>query len=169
MAEQAGWSYVERLWTAHGFVCLCALHDMGHRTGYVIIQDKNHPMYGKDYHEAPVSALDAHGGITYADFMPGQSWEDRRPKSQPHYDGVPDGWLIGIDFMHFQDRPDFDAARAIDPSPSQTQSRRIMERAMLHSGGHLWTTEEVVQEVTNLALLISVLTTTPEYAGDLLK
>lgn len=91
----------------------------GTHNGYVAVPPE-HPLYGKDYDEPEIEALEVHGGITLSDavIMPP---EDNGIKINPKYvgkrhplldkaeyineeTGVPDNWWIfGFDTCHFGD------------------------------------------------------------------
>ena len=81
---------IEKSFEAHGLPCLVAINDgLGNYCGYVGVS-KDHPWYGKTY--AQIEKLDnypdVHGGVTFADHIPGQS---------------DDVWWLGFDCGHYGD------------------------------------------------------------------
>jgi hypothetical protein len=73
--------------------------DCGEANGYLVIDDKNHPWFGKHYNDISV---DVHGGLTYS--------ESVNARTVKHFDDITENdvgsWLIGFDTCHFGDSTD---------------------------------------------------------------
>ena len=70
--------------------------DRGESNGYLVIDDKNHPWFGKDYHDIDV---DVHGGLNF-------SSEIVKGHISVYEELVEDdigSWMIGFDTCHLYD------------------------------------------------------------------
>lgn len=83
-------------WRSHGLPCLMRRTELGIWCGYVAVPP-GHPLHGKDMSDERVSALDAHGGITYADGCRGDICHEPQ-------EGEPaDVYWLGFDCAHAWD------------------------------------------------------------------
>lgn len=85
---------------ATGLDCLIVRNPLGALCGYVGVPPQ-HPWHGRDYDEAPVCAVDVHGGLTYAN-----GCDEKRPEGICHvpYPGRPgEVWWLGFDCAHLHD------------------------------------------------------------------
>tara|TARA_R110000851_G_scaffold53069_1_gene126037 strand:+ start:597 stop:917 length:321 start_codon:yes stop_codon:yes gene_type:complete len=70
--------------------------DIGEANGYLIIDDKNHPWYGKHYNDIDI---DVHGGLTYSELVESgdlQCFDEL-------IEGDVGSWMIGFDTCHCGD------------------------------------------------------------------
>lgn len=140
-----GDSFIERVFTHRGFVCIIVLQKLGHRCGYVLLPPKNR--YAKqDAFE--VDELNCHGGITYSNSLShflGESVKDGKYKNY---------WVIGFDCAHLGDKPDCEAALKIfgKTGPYLEEKIKLMETATSFAGyRNVVRTEEFVKnELINL-------------------
>lgn len=123
---------VEKKWERNGLECKVLTHTiLYHRCGYVEVPE-NHPMYGKDYGEAPWDWHDAvNGGLTFSDSVDGK-------------------WMVGFDCGHCGDAPD------ISLIDDEGERARFAERNwhLFPPENHIWTLEEVERQVNALADLV---------------
>ena len=124
---------VEREFECCGYQCSVRMNPhLFFRLGYVTVP-KGHPAYGKGMFDVNV---DVPGDVTY---------------SSRSDDG--DGWTIGFDCGHAFDAPDREVARR----HLEGEALAVFERyadvcsGSLFSPSHVWTTEEVEQEVIEMA------------------
>ena len=90
----------EQVWTTkEGLLVVVLMTSMGHRCGYVSVEE-GHPFHGVEYMteapngERPDCAISVHGGITYSSY--GHDLEYPLP--------TPGGWWFGFDCNHLMDR-----------------------------------------------------------------
>ena len=119
-------SRLEKQFTYEGRLCSVWVHPHGFRCGYVNVGDAS-PLYGRSYDEL-ANAVSIHGGLTFS----GQVNELY-------------AWCFGIDFAHAGDSPD----------PTTPEAQRTFEFdewfSMMPTHGHIWTLEEVMDEVRSLS------------------
>ena len=70
--------------------------DTGEANGYLVIDDKNHPWYGKHYSDIDI---DVHGGLTYSELVESDSLQCF---DEIISDDV-GSWMIGFDTCHYGD------------------------------------------------------------------
>ena len=70
----------------------------GWGNGYVVIADKNHPDYGKDY---MTLHYDVHGGITFGEVMDRKRYFEFFGEELP--EGIDEVYVIGFDTAHWGD------------------------------------------------------------------
>jgi hypothetical protein len=129
---------VHRVWRVGEHWCVVASNAMGFYLGYVSVPE-GHPWREHDYDEPPLSEVDAHGGITFAD--------DRDWSEFDSDDGVPPGFFVGFDCGHFCCAP--------IPGSFMAEHWIVMPSGML--GGHpAWDLERVAVEVGRLAVQAQV-------------
>lgn len=81
-----------KAWRHAGLACEIVRHPrMGHLCGYVGVPE-GHPAWGKDYDHV---AVDAHGGLTFADRAEGYLGAERQPGEVL--------WWLGFDCAHAGD------------------------------------------------------------------
>lgn len=82
-------------WRYHGVPCLMVRNvEMGNWCGYAAVPP-GHPWHGKDMNA--LEAVDAHGGLTYANKCGGHICHLPEPGESD------DVWWLGFDFAHWQD------------------------------------------------------------------
>jgi len=94
MYENGEQYFIEKEWKHCGLKCVAIAIPMGHRCGYVGIDEK-HPLYNNEFDEG-----DVHGGVTFSGF---QHWGKKEFDSIEN-DGI---WWIGFDCAHYMDAKDF--------------------------------------------------------------
>lgn len=124
---------VEEDFEYKGFRCVVVASVMGHRCGYVQIP-KGHPYFAKSYDEITDidDNLSVHGGLTYG-------------SSDSNYPVPTEGkvYWIGFDCRHGGDAEDMDILRELNP--------RLYNFYKKHrSEGHVWTVDEVSDEIRRL-------------------
>ena len=122
-----------------GLECVVVGTSMGHRCGYVIIRDKE--KYGKLTKEQ-LKDLDCHGGVTYCD-------NDNHPIPNPDNDIV-----VGFDCGHFEDSPDLNIIMRLASRTERYVASRVANACL---GGHVWTKEEVEEELRSMCDQIKAL------------
>ena len=117
---------IESRFTAYGHECV-VVRNNGWRGGYVLLP-LDSPFYGLKYGDAPLEFIDAcvHGGLTFSG-----KWEKE--------DDGRDLWAFGFDCLHAGDAMDT-TLPGIDETLFKT-----------HSVGHVWTQQDVEQELMRLA------------------
>lgn len=87
MAKKSNGVIIEKEWEHNGLKCEVRIMPMGHRCGYVAVDD-SHPFYGIDYDCLPEDfEPDVNGGLTYSRQEGGS-------------------WVFGFDFAHCWDKRD---------------------------------------------------------------
>lgn len=127
---------LERLWRRAEVWCATVVAYAGHRNGYVLVPE-GHPWHGTE-----PDGVDVHGGLTFAERRTPADWE--RTLDAEAGDGIPGGWWIGFDCMHFRDAR---GSSLMNPT-HRAFYERFPDPAL---GGHLWTADEVVSETERLA------------------
>lgn len=119
-------SRIETQFTYKGHLCGVWVNPIGCRCGYVAVGNDS-PLYGRNYYELE-DAISIHGGLTFSGEV----------------DDVY-SWCFGIDFAHTGDSAD----------PTTPEAHRTFEFddwfSMMPTHGHIWTLEEVMEEVCRLA------------------
>lgn len=82
--------YVERVDSYKGYQYAIVLQNLGHRCAYINVI--NTPLQYIDYNN--LDYIDVHGGLTY---------------SSEKLCNLNDGWWIGWDYAHFNDRSDYES------------------------------------------------------------
>ncbi|MBR0575713.1 hypothetical protein KCG48_05075 [Proteiniclasticum sp. BAD-10] len=125
---------VEKEFEHEGLKCVVLFGPLGHRTGYVGVP-KGHPYFGKDYDERELSAVDVHGGLTYAG-----GGGNYPIKSDLHW--------FGFDCAHIGDGADFYLALTLFP-----ENKEYIElmRAFCSNHGVVRSMEYVEKECRSLA------------------
>ena len=120
------WGVLEKAFeTAEGYHGVCILGGVGHRCGYVGLP-KDHALYGASYDS--LWMINIHGGLTYA----GDGIiED---ETSYHY--------VGFDCAHAGDAKDIKALKEYGLN---------MEYSAVSTGTHIWTLDEVVEEIKKLS------------------
>jgi len=117
---------------ASGLACLIVRAHTGSLCGYVGCPE-GHPWFGKDYGAPELGAIEAHGGLTYADACQGDICHEPMP-------GEGEVWWLGFDCAHYMDR-----------SPAMEARLRALGTDLLSSFGHYRTIAYVRAEVERLA------------------
>ncbi len=109
-----------------GHTCSVWVNPIGFRCGYVDVGRKS-PLYAHHYDEL-ANSISIHGGLTFSGRIHDLS-----------------AWCFGIDFAHAGDSPD----------PTTPEAQRTFEFdewfSMMPTHGHIWTLEEVMDEVCSLS------------------
>jgi len=164
---------VERIWQSHGYDCVAIQHPMGHRCGYVVVQE-GHPWWGLHARDAspvvfPDDAVDSLNDIDVLALLHAALFDDEEDYTQSvsaqvrvhggltwsapvteleffvSLEELPLGWWMGFDCSH-----------AGDEYPADSYMGRLMRPIREKLGhelmrGHVWLTEEVVEETERLA------------------
>ena len=125
---------IEKKFVYKGITCVVVGVRIGHRCGYVGLQ--NPP---KSITDDPYSLdLDVHGGITYS----------RYSKNYPINTSTTKFWL-GFDCAHYSDGKDMTLVKELNYKVVYEKILKT-EQMFGDSYEHVWTTEEVIQELKNL-------------------
>ena len=122
--------------TNEGYFGVCVCTQMGHRCGYVGV-DESHPLYGDgDFWEA-----DVHGGITYS----------RGFQELENALGIT-CWFFGFDCMHAGDIPDAEAVKLYGFEPTAEAMKLYgFELWALYLNGTARSTQYVIDEIKKLS------------------
>ena len=126
--------------TDEGYFGVCVFTQMGHRCGYVGV-DESHPLYGDgDFWEA-----DVHGGITYSSGF--QELENAL--------GIT-CWFFGFDCMYGGDIPDAEAVKLYGFEPTAEAMKLYgFELWALYLNGTARSTQYVVSEIKKLSVQLT--------------
>jgi len=132
---------VEAVWEAYGLKCVVVALAVGHRCGYVGVPP-SHPAYNVRYMDYPLHRIRVHGGLTYS-------------QSEPDYPipTKPQLWWLGFDCAHIGDGRDLSLMTEVCRAFWRTFQEQIVGTS--HSGNHVWSAEEVMEECVKLAKQLS--------------
>lgn len=134
---------VEKEFEHCGLRCVCVLQNMGHRCGYVGV-DESHPLYGEDYDHEAVSNLDVHGGVTYSN-------------GDGYYPIESDLWWFGFDCAHYMDLNDNEAyLRHFPHLREMIETRMQIDKKLKFDHGVVRTLEYVENQCKKLAEQLSL-------------
>lgn len=130
---------VEKDFMINDYRCVVLGTSMGHRCGYVGLP-KGHDLEGVYYGKIDV---DVHGGLTFG----------RENENYP-VENAEKRWYIGFDCAHCYDIIDTQLLDELLPEKEAEEMKSIYDPLVnpLRNtiGGHLWTTEDVENELRNL-------------------
>ncbi len=148
---------IEKDFVYRGYRCVVIFTDMGHRCGYVGV-DENSSLWKKDYYDyLPINKsklewenfseeseditvgihFDVHGGITFADG--GKNSE---------YPVESDFWWFGFDCAHYNDKIDIEKLKEYFPNSKLNETRINLYSNF--SSGEVRTLDYVMDECKNL-------------------